>query len=268
MNFTETKKAFHASKVEVAEHLSDQYAPISTDVLLAPFLNKGWEAVKRQKGIGKSGKLGKELVILEHNDFKYLNGDSLQVICSNSFNGGSALSLMGGYGRLVCTNGLVIGDLEGGRFVHRGLKIYDKIENAYERIVAHLKKLGKDVDKLKEAVITPEKLEEITLNIAKRIFESDSKKKSVKVLEIPAYCKGALHRPRRNADVKDDAFTKMNVLQENIIRNGYLRARLEIVNKETSERTTETKSKQRNESKLSHVPVNKIIVEEFLKGVA
>ena len=172
MNLT---KQLHTNNTTIAEGLSDKYAPVSTKIVLAPFYNNGWTTKSRVNSFNRNG-IGKEHLTLTHPDFLYPNGDQLTIECLNSNNGLGALMLMGGYGRVVCSNGLIIGDVEGGRFVHRGTSIYEKIEDQYDTIIGHLDKIKKSVEVLKESTLTEDQLDVVIGNIAKRVFERDTKK--------------------------------------------------------------------------------------------
>jgi len=244
--------------------LSKQYAPISTELLLQPFFDKGWYKHKNIKSLNKEG-LGKESITLRNNDFMYSNGDFLTVECLNSNNGTSALVLMGGYGRIVCSNGLVLGDIKSGRFVHRGTKIYEKINNKYDEIIAHLNGMKKDVETLKDRELDNAQVYNVIDNIAKRVFNKDTKKQKIEVIGIRDWVLQQVNQPRRRGDYGNDAFTRMNVVQENIIRNGALSVRIEKYDKESGTQEIKTVSKNRTEGKIAAITLNKIITEEFLK---
>ena len=128
--------------------------------------------------------------------------------------------------------------------------------------------LKTNIDSLKDKGLDKESTERVIYNIANRIFNKDSKKNRVEVKNITPYAMRQLRKPRRTADLGFDAFTRMNVVQENIIRRGLLWANVEKTNKETSEVELTTMSKNRCENKISAIDLNKIITEEFLKEVA
>ena len=115
--------------------------------------------------------------------------------------------------------------------------------------------------------MTEDQLDKVIGNIAKRVFERDGKKFST-VANISLSSLRTIKRVRRSEDQGKDAFTLLNVVQENIVRKGLLWAATTTTNKETQEVTTETKSKNRMENSMASIAMNKIISEEFLKGVA
>ena len=262
---TNFAKTLHTNNTVVAEHLSEQYAPVSTRIVLAPFFNNGWTVKSRMHNFNREG-LGKEKITLVHPDFLYPNGDQLTVEFLNSNHGGNAIILMGGYGRIACSNGLIIGDIVGGRFIHRGTSVYERLENQYDKIVAHLNSIKKSVEVLKSTELTEEQLDKIIGTIAKKVFEKDTKKFEVKANISPSSLR-QLKRVRREADNGKDAFTLLNVVQENIVRKGLLWASTTTVNKETNEVTTDTKSRNRMESSMASIAMNKLISEVFLSEV-
>lgn len=259
-----SKKEFHSKNVTIAEGLSDQYAPVDTRILLTPFLNKGW-VIKNNRRLDNRG--GKHIITLNHPDYLYQNGDSLNIQCLNSYDGSTALMLMGGYGRIACANGLILGDMEGGRFIHRGLKIYDKIEHSYDTIVAHLDKLKKNVEQLQALEITETDQESVTKAVLSRLFEKETKKYKTTLVNVSERTVKALNRVIRDADKGEDAFTRLNVLQEHIVRRGRAKLMVKVLNKETNQAEIKYLTKGGNEGKFGAVAVNKIITEEYLKLV-
>ena len=259
----ETKKEFHSRNVTLGTGLSDQYAPVDTKILLTPFLNKGWTV----NGNTKLDSKGKHLIELIHEDYKYHNGDSLNIQCLNSYDGSSALMLMGGYGRIACSNGLILGDIEGGRFVHRGLKIYDKIEHSYETIIAHLDEMKDRVAKLKGLEVPEHQQNLVTHAVLKAMYEKETKKYKTEIVNIRDNTVRRLNHTRRDADLGTDAFTRLNVLQENIIRFGVSRLMVKTTNKETNTSEINYVRKGGNENKLDSIKMNKIISDEYLKLV-
>lgn len=262
MNLTQQ---LHKNNTVVSKEVSDKYAPVSTKIVLAPFYNNGWTTKSRINSFNKEG-IGKEAITLVHPDFLYSNGDQLTIECLNSNNGKGALMLMGGYGRIVCSNGLIVGDIEGGRFVHRGTSIYERLENQYDKIVAHLNTIKQDIDLLKSVELTEEQLDNTISLLAKRVFEKDTKKSKV-TADIAVSSLRQLKRVRREEDKGKDAFTLLNVIQENVIRRGMLWANTTTLDKETQTVTTDVKSKTRSENTMRSVEMNKLISQVFLETV-
>jgi len=175
--------------------------------------------------------------------------------------------IMGGLGRIVCSNGLVIGkDFESFRFVHRGTSIYDRIDNAYDKIIVKLDELKNKINVMKDYNPTSMEIRTVIDNVFRRMIDSDSPKLTKRFVSI---C--SLHNiitPRREADTEKDAFTVLNVIQENLVRNGYFDYYVQETNKETGEQITKISTKRATEGKLSSLKLNEVITDEFLKLVA
>lgn len=259
-------KLNHVTKTtgKIATHLSDKYAPVSTEILIQPFLNKGWKVVNNIHNKKKS----KDWLTLEHEAFKVGN-DNIRIEVTNSYDGSTALNIMGGIGRLVCSNGLVVGtDFETFRFIHKGDKIYEKLENAYEKIVAKLEELKNKVELLNSTTIGQDQAVNHVRNIYKKMIESDGVKKKVELVSIPQDTLALTLQAHRDADKGNDAYTVLNVIQENIVRNGVFSAIVEETDKETGEKTQRLIRKRPSEFKLSSLRTNNLITGEFLQAVA
>jgi hypothetical protein len=169
----------------------------------------------------------------------------------------------------VCSNGLVVGsDFETFRFIHRGVSIYEKLEDAYEKIVAKLESIQEKFDKLNNISPLDSQINEVLGNIYRKLIESDGEKRTVKLLSISGDTVNNTLIVHRDADKGLDAFTRLNVVQENIVRNGVFEALVEVTDKETGEKVTRTLTKKPSEGKLSSLKINDVITTEFLKLVA
>jgi hypothetical protein len=266
MNVLNLSKQNHINKTtgKIAEHLSDKYSPVSTEILLQPFLSRGWEIVSSRTNKKKS----REWLTLEHEAFK-IGDDTVRIEVTNSYDGSTALNIMGGIGRLVCSNGLVVGkDFETFRFIHKGNKIYEKLDNAYEKIVAKLEQLKGKIDALNDVTLDEVQTVNSVRNIYKKLIESDGEKKKVELVSIPEDTLKLTLQTHRDADKGKDAYTVLNVVQENIVRNGVFTAIVEETDKETGEKTRRLLRKRPSEGKLSSLKANEVITDEFLKTVA
>jgi hypothetical protein len=160
-----------------------------------------------------------------------------------------------------------MGDVTGGRFVHRGLSIYDRIEHQYEKIVAYLDAMKLNVEKLKELDIDDSTQNVITESVIKSLFEKETKKFKTTVVNLKEHTLKRLNHTRRDGDLGGDAFTRLNVLQENIIRFGRARVLVSILNKETNQAELKYVTKGANENKADGIKMNKLITDEYLKLV-
>lgn len=252
-------------------NVSDKYAPVNTQLFVEPFITRGWTPKSTYNVTNrKTGIVHKEVITLVNPDFKTVHGDiELKVV--NSYDARSSLRIYAGIHRLVCSNGLIM-MVEGEqfRFIHRGTAIYEQLDNAYDKIVAYLETVKNRTERLSNTVLTLDEQSTLALNIAKSLFEKDTKREKVTVLNISPQIVKQLLRVRRIADKENDAFTILNRLQENITRFGNLTALVEIKNKETNEARIEFKSKHATENRniIKDIEINQVITSETLKLIA
>ena len=149
--------------------------------------------------------------------------NAVELLLFNSHDRSKAFSISAGIFRFVCANGLVISDsvFETYKIKHLGERDND-VANAVNNITAIKPKLMEKI----------EKLESITLN--------QSEKESFAKYSIPLRFEEHLkinHNdlliPHRVEDSKDDLYTVLNVIQENLLRGN-----ISGINKETKRRFT------------------------------
>jgi hypothetical protein len=248
----------------VSDKLSDKYAPIDTQLFLQPFLSRGWTV----ENLTTNRKGTEVWYTLENSAFR-IGDDAIRIELLNSYNGKSALKIAAGIGRLVCSNGMVVGtDFEQFRYVHRGNKIYENLENTYEQLVAHLNNLKAKIERLNNIYLAPNKVYSIIDNIYARTFETDGVKKKVKLRPLTEKAYIDALQVHREEDNKLDAYTVMNVIQENLVRYGAFNCETETTDKNTGVITLTKRTKRPSEGKIASHRLNSLITEQFLKAVA
>lgn len=149
--------------------------------------------------------------------------NAVELLLFNSHDRSKAFSISAGIFRFVCANGLVISDnvFEAYKIKHLGERDND-VANAVANITSIKPKLMEKINKL----------ESITLN--------QSEKESFAKYSIPLRFEEHLeinHNdlliPHRFEDSKDDLYTVLNVIQENLLRGN-----ISGVNKDTKRRFT------------------------------
>ncbi len=254
------------SQTEKAQGLSDQYKFVSTGEYIRPLINRGWK-IRRTRNANSAH--GFHILHLQNEEFKTLAGDYIEICVLNSHDGSRAFKVVGGLFRLVCENGLCVGeDFEEFRFVHRGKGIEEKLENSYEKLVAKLNDLKFKFRSLELTAYDQEDFGIDVLNITKRLFNTDSKKKSVEVLNVVNLRQ--LASIRRIEDKETDTFTVMNVIQENITRRVGLIYEVRITDKETGTNYCERRrmAPTENMSLTNDFKVQTAITGHFLAEVA
>jgi len=193
---------------------SDRYGFVSTAQVLTSLELKGW-TVKKISYPKKStrGEHSKHMVELENERLNESFGDATllpRMFLVNSHDGSSSLQLRAGIYRLVCSNGLMVGeDWAALRVLHRDSLIKD-VGNGIDTLVARIPHLVAFANKLKSVTLSPEDAQAaIRAAVMYRLPQHDS------VLSITKT------GPRRTADLGMDAFTVFNRVQELIIKGRF-----------------------------------------------
>lgn len=192
------------------EKMSAKYKTVQTNVLAQKFKSLGFvvDSVEYKRVRKGQASFAKHMVKLSHPSLlrtNVHNDGRLQLIITNSFDGTAAFKMQLGFFRLVCSNGLIVGDLfENIRHKHIG-GILEKIDDSIERIVASTKKLEETITKMKEK----------KLSVAELVsFEREAMKLRGDKIETVDWS------VRRVEDSANDVFTVLNRIQEDLIRGG------------------------------------------------
>lgn len=149
--------------------------------------------------------------------------------------------------RQICSNGLVVGQkfFEAPRIRHQKNPL-EQIKDLIPKIVAKHNELQSLIDSMKSKNVSNERIVEFTKAVAKlRLANTENKIVSVQY--------GNLLNINRQDDQNTDAFTVLNVVQENIMRNSFT-YEVETLDKETNEvkiRNMTARPMMRNERETS-----------------
>jgi hypothetical protein len=207
--------------------VSDRYHFIPTIEVIEEIRYHRWYPVSVQESsVRKADKEGyqRHLVRFRHFD-DLLNPprNAVELLLFNSHDRSTAFSISAGIYRFVCANGLVIADsvFESYRIKHIGERNNDVLK-AIESITAFK-------PKLEEKIHT---FESISLQDPEKIAFA----RSAIPLRFEAYQEIDAHElliPHRAEDKRDDLYTVMNVIQENLLRGN-----ISGINTETGRRFT------------------------------
>ena len=207
--------------------VSDKYHFIPTIDVIEEIRFNNWYpvnvAVANVRDIEKEG-FQQHCVRFRHfEDLLNPQDNAVELLLFNSHDRSKAFSISAGIFRFVCANGLVISDnvFETYKIKHLGER-----DNDVTNAVANITSIK---DKLMQKI---EKLESITLN--------QKEKESFAKYSIPLRFEEHLeidHNdlliPHREQDLKDDLYTVLNVIQENLLRGN-----ISGINKDTKRRFT------------------------------
>ena len=151
----------------------------------------------------------KHMVRLRHADSITTQGEVPEIVLLNSHDGTSSYQLLAGFFRMVCSNGLIAGNVcEDVRVRHSGRVVNDVIEGSF-RVLDEVQTAAARIETYKSIELKPE--EQLLLaNSALQLRWDD---------QAPVTAQGVL-QARRWEDRKGDLWTTFNRIQENLVRGG------------------------------------------------
>jgi hypothetical protein len=194
---------------------SSKYRFINTAEVLAGLAEAGFLPVNARQARTKdfaSRDFARHLIRLRHSDYSLIVGDVIpELLLINSHSGSSAFAVHAGLHRVQCQNGLVTPVGEFGHLVvpHRASIVTDVVDAARE-LTAHFLPLLSTVNLMRGVVLTEAERTSLATRAA-----------ALKYGEVtPPFPISKLLEPKRFADVGDNLFTIVNVLQEHLVRGG------------------------------------------------
>lgn len=203
--------------VNAHDSLSERYSPISTMDIVDILQMDGWYPVKVQEVNARTSHTDgfqKHLIRFQNAGLR-LGDENIEVVLTNSHDGKSAYKFLLGIFRLVCSNGLVVGDtFQQLSLRHVGLD-QDMVLSASQKIIDFAPRLASNVDDMKKIELSnPEKLA-YAESASMLLFP-----KVETVEEIPVTPAQMLRTRRYDDRVKADLWTTFNTVQENIMKGG------------------------------------------------
>ncbi len=197
------------------ESRSDRYSYISTARVLDGLRNEGFlpMAVGQTRVRDTSKReFTKHLLRFRHQDSvsAVVGQEVPELVLVNSHDGASAYQLMGGIYRVVCSNGMIIGNtMSEVKVRHSGDVVGNVIEGSFE-VIDGIKKVVPVIDDWKRLELSFEQRKAYAEAALGLRWDEDA-------APIGA---AALISPRRFEDRKNDLWTTFNIAQENLIRGG------------------------------------------------
>lgn len=216
---------------------SEKYQFIPTKRVLDVLADHNWHPAKIQEArTRKEENLGfqKHLIRLRQGQNQTITvGDELpEIVLTNSHMGSAAFQLCMGIYRLVCMNGLTVGnDIHSYRVRHSGYTD-QAVSDAINAITSTTDDVMKDVETFKRIELTNEEQNIFAQSAIELKFDGEK-------YSVPEY---EVLKPWRYDDRKNDLWTTFNRVQENMIKGG-IRARNTLGQRR---RTTSVKSVDEN----------------------
>jgi hypothetical protein len=192
--------------------MSEKYAFTNTYDILLHIHNKGF----RVRSISGGDRRYKKVLIRMRSTHHVLgHNDAPEIVVLDSHDGTTALSLVLGFIRNVCLNGMIAGDLFYNRkFQHRAPDLMEQVMLELEDIDTHTKKLIQRITTMRNR----------STDIGERIALADAVVRErwgeEKDASFVADMRQRLLTVRRREDTENDLYTIMNVIQENALRGG------------------------------------------------
>ena len=152
----------------------------------------------------------KHLVRLRHPDAIGSAEEVPELVLVNSHDGTSSYQLLAGFFRMVCSNGLIAGNIcNDVRIRHSGNVIDDVIEGSF-RVLENVKEIGSRIEQYKSIELSREE-STVFANCALQLRWDEGK--------APVSADQVLSA-NRYQDVKPDLWTTFNRVQENLVKGG------------------------------------------------
>lgn len=198
------------------ESTAETYGFVSSEKVLETFEFAGWKPVSQKvTNPRKDDRKGfqKHLVRLESDEFPEMPAVKScrpQLVFLNSHDKASSMRLSWGLFRLICTNGLVMGDTVGEIRLNHTINVQNRLAGAIDTMLANFPKLVEQVDALANKKLAPSAVNKLI----KTVY--DARLAHVKNLREVEYRLPVL----RAGDTGQDAFTIFNRVQEQVIKGG------------------------------------------------
>jgi hypothetical protein len=200
-------------------NVSERYVPINTEMVVNSFEAAGYQINKvKSSSVRDPLKDGyqKHLIRMSHPDTSLkIEGLTPEIILKNSFDGSSSFRLNIGVYRLICSNGLEVGTtFTSERVRHVGKDVLFQVLQAAERIKLGLPQLANEIEVMRGYQMSQYE----ALELANMLGENVLLKGKSNVISTNF---NKLLYARRPGDKPHDAFTVMNVIQENALKGFY-----------------------------------------------
>ena len=201
-------------QTEKLSKLSDRYTMVPTIEVVNKFIQNGWQ-VSSAKQVGKTA-YGKHQIRLRNADLPQVGDSLLEAVITNSHNGTTALQIGAGLHRLVCSNGLTVpvstfGDM---KQTHLNLSMSD-VELITEQFVLNTPKIQKSVNRMMEVTMdTDRKIDFVSKAVGIRWKNTE---------DISTLTLETIIDPLRDGDSDDNLWSTFNVVQEKLIRGGFIK---------------------------------------------
>lgn len=198
---------------EPHETRGERYAFVSTVEVLDGLRKEGFQPFEvRQTKCRDVGKreFTRHMVRLRHADTITARGETPEIVLLNSHDGTSSYQLLAGMFRMICSNGLIAGDVaDNVRIRHSGNIVNDVIEGSF-RVLDNIKLVIDRIDQYRSIELTPH--DQLAFaQAAQQLRWGDN---------APLRQADQIIQPRRFEDRQNNLWNVFNRAQENLIKGG------------------------------------------------
>lgn len=194
--------------------LSERYGHINTGILLDAFANEGFQPVMVARAIPRKEEKvphAKHMLRLRSFSQQYADGEGHhEVVLLNSSDGSCAVKLYAGYFRMVCNNGLISGEFDGGTIRHT-LNAQRMVDAALEAIFERIR--------IQANVMAAFRARTVSWNEAEWLASEAIRLRWPDMPTMPV-TPARLLASRREEDNGFSLWQVTNVIQENVLRGG------------------------------------------------
>jgi hypothetical protein len=200
--------------ISPSENTSNKYAVIPTIDCIRGLIKSDFHPVKAQETRCRSEEnkpFTKHMIRFRHaSNMENIQqeGEISEIIMINSHDGKSSYQLRGGIYRLVCTNGLIVGEEAFLRAIRHQGDVVSKVVQAAHELTEIMPKVKNKVEEWKG----------ISLDVTEQGIYAESASLLKWAKDEAPISNQHLLRPRRFADQRNDLWTTFNRVQENLIR--------------------------------------------------
>ena len=197
--------------------VSERYGFIPTSVIVHALERSGFVPVKASAARSslERAAFAKHLIRFRHREHMNTHvGDWLpEVVLVNSHDGSSSYQIMAGVYRLICSNGLVVGNSFAEARVRHTKNAPDEIVEASFRVIESLPGIAEGIEDMRAIRLEPGEREAFAAAALTLRYPDETPIRPAQLLST-----------RRSADTSSDLWTSFNVIQENLLQGGQRRA--------------------------------------------
>lgn len=196
-------------------NVSDRYQSVKTSEIVERLIDSGYQVkstvLTKPRKQSKEG-FQKHMIRLSHNEMelKNVNDSRPEIVLVNSHDASTSIKMLIGIYRMVCANGLIVGQTYGGVSIRHVGDVWTKIDSGLEHIKMRLPQVSEAIQAFQGIQLTESQRFELAREAVKLIVPENA---------VNVNLSSAL-RVKRSEDSASDLWTVYNRLQESGLRGG------------------------------------------------